>query len=149
MAILMPIPNMTNLSVANEDYIRALVRLQEQLGRSPRAVELASHMGVGKSTVTERLQRLSRDGFIQYDRYGTICIKSKAKHKGIELTRAHRIIETFLHATLKRPASAVHDEAHKLEHAFTPESIEALYELLGKPQKDPHGQDIPRTPQTL
>ncbi len=133
---------MQHLSSTNEDYVRALVKLSVDLRRPPRAVEVAQYMKLAKSTVTERLQRLSQEGLITYDRYGTIQITRQTKKKGRKLTRAHRIIEAFLHQTLERPIESVHEEAHRLEHGFSDESIEAIYRLLQRPTHDPHGQKI-------
>ena len=37
----------------------------------------------------------------------------------------------------------VHDEAENLEHASSPRLIESLYVLMGYPETDPHGSEIP------
>jgi len=38
----------------------------------------------------------------------------------------------------------IHQEAHRLEHAFSDKSVEKIRKLLGNPKKDPHGKPIPQ-----
>ena len=54
----------------------------------------------------------------------------------------HRVIETFLVKVLKQDKEKVHEEAHKLEHAFSDYSINKIYQILGKPKTGVHGEDI-------
>jgi len=44
---------------------------------------------------------------------------------------------------LKIDSKNVHQEAHRLEHAFSDDSINKIKKLLGNPKKDPHGKPIP------
>lgn len=130
------------ISSTKEDYLRSIYYLEQIHGRSPKTTEIAKYLGLGKSTVSERLQDLSNSGFIQHSRYGAIAMENKGRTIAQRLTAKHRIIEVFLHKILKRPVAELHNEAHRLEHAFSDESIEALKVLLGNPKVDPHGQPI-------
>lgn len=130
------------LTSTKEDYLRSIYYLEQKHGRSPKASEIAQYLDLGKSTVSERLQALSKQKFISYSRYGSITLEPSGREIAEALTTKHRIIEVFLHQILKRPITELHEEAHKLEHAFSDESIEALKTLLGNPKTDPHGKPI-------
>lgn len=130
------------LTSTKEDYLRSIYYLEQIHGRSPKASEIAQYLDLGKSTVSERLQDLAKQGYIQYSKYGTIALESRGKAVAEKLTMKHRLIEVFLHKILNRPVEALHEEAHRLEHAFSDESIEALKKLLGNPTLDPHGKPI-------
>ena len=52
-------------------------------------------------------------------------------------------IERFLQDMLRVNAKKIHEEAHRLEHAFSDESINRLRKVLGNPKYDPHGKPIP------
>ena len=129
------------LTATREDYIREIERLSRD-NSAARPIEIARNLGLARSTVTERLKSLQQDGYVHAEKYKAVSLSTKGQAVAHELTRAHRIIETFLFTILKRPIESVHDEAHHLEHAFAPESIDALYSLLGKPTHDPHGKPI-------
>ncbi len=132
------------LTATREDYIREIARLL-YTHEVARPVEIAKRLGLARSTVTERLQSLQQDGYVEGGKYQSVTLSKKGQQVARSLTRTHRIVETFLHEVLKRPAEEIHEEAHALEHAFSQESIEAIYELLGHPTHDPHGQPIPNS----
>ncbi len=131
------------MTETREDYLRAIYYLE---GKNSviKAVDIARYLNLRKSTVTERLQALAENNFISYERYGKIKLLQKGRTIAKELTKKHRLIEVFLYQLLHRPKDKVHEEAHKLEHAFSSDSIKALQKLLGNPQTDPHGQPIPQ-----
>jgi DtxR family transcriptional regulator, Mn-dependent transcriptional regulator len=61
----------------------------------------------------------------------------------LRLVRRHRLIESFLLEHLGYTWEDVHVEAERLEHAVSDEFTERLAELLGHPDRDPHGAPIP------
>jgi DtxR family transcriptional regulator, Mn-dependent transcriptional regulator len=63
--------------------------------------------------------------------------------EALRLVRRHRLIETFLLEHLGYSWQDVHEEAERLEHAVSDEFTERLAELLGHPDRDPHGDLIP------
>jgi DtxR family Mn-dependent transcriptional regulator len=65
------------------------------------------------------------------------------------MVRRHRLIETFLVRTLGYGWEQVHDEAEHLEHAVSDFMIERIDALLDFPQRDPHGDPIPRADGTV
>lgn len=130
------------ISSTKEDYLRSIYYLEQIHGRSAKVTEVAKYLDLGKSTVSERLQDLAKHGLIRYSKYGVIALETSGREIAESLTIKHRLIEVFLHKMLHRPVAELHDEAHKLEHAFSDESIEALKSLLGNPKVDPHGKPI-------
>ena len=89
------------------------------------------------------LRNLNNDGLIQYRRYSRIKLTKKGLNSAKNLTARHRIIETFLNEMLNINKKSIHEEAHRLEHAFSNESIEKIRVLLHNPKTDPHGKPIP------
>ena len=130
-------------STNKEDYLRAIYHLMEE-NQDVRSVEVADYLDITKPSVSEMLKNLYKDGFIQYKKYSKIQFTKKGLNTAKNLTASHRIIETFLKDTLKINPQNIHNEAHKLEHAFSDESIEKLRILLKNPRTDPHGKPIPK-----
>ena len=129
-------------SANREDYLRAIYHLMEE-NNEVKSVDVADYLNVSKPSVSEMLRNMDNDGFIQYKRYSRIRLTKKGLSSAKGITARHRIIETFLDRTLKIDPKNIHKEAHKLEHAFSDESIEKIRRLLHNPKTDPHGKPIP------
>src|SRR3989338_2359447 len=129
-------------SISREDYLRAMYHLMEEK-YEVRSVEVADYLNVSKPSVSEMLKNLNADGLIQYKKYSKINLTKKGFNLAKNLTARHRIIEAFLKDMLKISPKSIHGEAHRLEHAFSQESIDKMKKLLNNPKKDPHGKPIP------
>jgi len=131
-------------TAVKEDYLRAIFRLQEENPDPVRAVDVASYLHLSRSTVSERIRELDRQGYIKHAKYGRLSFTRRGHTVARKLTHKHRMIEVFLHDMLKFSASEAHTEAHRLEHALSDKVIERLGDLLGNPTVDPHGSQIPQ-----
>jgi DtxR family Mn-dependent transcriptional regulator len=129
------------VSPAKEDYIRAIYLLEEA-GKAPGIIEIAKRLNLSKSTVSERIKELTEAGLTISKPYSTISLSKQGQALGKKMTYKHRLIEVFLYRTLKLPKGLVHDEAERLEHAFSDEVIEQLDIFLKHPTHDPHGSRI-------
>lgn len=125
-----------------EDYLRGLYILQEEKGEI-KSIDLAHYLNISKPSVSEMIQKLNKEGVISYKKYSKIKFTSKGRKLAQKLTSKHRLIELFLKNMLKIKSNNVHQEAHRLEHAFSDDSIVKLRKILGDPKKDPHGKPIP------
>lgn len=133
------------VSPTHEDYIRAIYLLQEA-GAAPGIIQIAKRLNLSKSTVSERIKELTRDGLTISKPYSTISLTKEGLALGRKMTYKHRLIEVFLHQTLKLPKDKVHPEAEQLEHAFSDEVIKRLDAFLKHPTHDPHGSPLPKLP---
>ena len=126
-----------------EDYLRGLYILEEEKGEI-KSIDLANYLNVSKPSVSEMVKELDKGGLISYRKYSKLNFTRKGREVAKKLTSKHRIIELFLKNIVKLNSKNVHEEAHRLEHAFSEESIKRIRKLLGNPKKDPHGKPIPR-----
>jgi len=129
-------------SINKEDYLRGIYHLLEDEGYV-RSVDLADYLNITKPSVSEMLKELNNEGLIVYKKYSKLIFTSKGRTIARKLTFKHRIIESFLKNILRIDSQNIHEEAHRLEHAFSDKSIEKLRGLLGNPKEDPHGKPIP------
>jgi len=128
-----------------EDYLRALYEIYERLDDKKsgiKSVELAKKLGVSKPTASEVLKKLDEGGYLSAEPYSPIFLTHKGLREGKRLIHAHRVIEVFLAKVLKYSPRKVENETHKLEHAFSKESVEKLDEFLEHPTTCPHGEKI-------
>lgn len=128
---------------SREDYLRAMYVLEENDG--VKSVKLANYLNVSKPSVSEMMRNMGSEGLVTYRRYGSVKFTGKGRRMGVKLTAKHRLIELFLRDVLKLKSKELHDEAHRLEHAFSDESIRSMKKLLHNPKFDPHGKPIPHT----
>lgn len=141
-------------SRAKEDYLKAIYECEEKNGIA-RTTHLADKLGVRAATVTEMIQRLSKESHrtIIYKRHQGVRLTPTGRKIALGIVRRHRLLETFLHRTLKLTWAQVHEEAEVLEHHISHLVTEAIDRHLDFPQFDPHGEPIPdknghMTPQT-
>ena len=86
---------------------------------------------------------------MQYERYRGASLTGRGLAEALRLVRRHRLIETFLTEYLAYSWQDVHEEAERLEHTVSDKFTERLSELLGHPDRDPHGGPIPAADGTL
>lgn len=131
---------MTNIS--QEDYLTAIYRNLDDAGEIKPNL-LAVKLEISNAAVTDMLRKLSRDGFVDYQKYKSIKLTSEGESYAKNMLRRHRIWEVFLHQSLGMPWDKVHEEAEKLEHSSSDDLINLLEEFLEYPEVDPHGYPIP------
>lgn len=136
---------------AVEDYVKAIYALTGRGdARGERATlaragtqEVAHRLGVSAASATRMLQRLSLTGLVEYEPYHGAGLTPEGERLALEVIRHHRLLELYLHRALGYSWDEVHDEAERLEH-YISEDLEArIFEALGRPVLDPHGDVIP------
>jgi DtxR family Mn-dependent transcriptional regulator len=127
---------------AQEDYLKALYNLHGDLRPVPTR-DLAHKLGVSSPSVSEMVTRLTAQGLIEHDRYRGQQLTREGRKVALELVRHHRLLEMFLVQVLGYSWDEVHDEAERLEHVISERMEERIFELLGRPELDPHGHAIP------
>lgn len=88
------------------------------------------------------LKKLKKCRLIEHASYKKIRLTLKGRRESIVVTKKHRIIESFLFKILNLKPTLIHKEAHKLEHAFSDNSISKINALLKNPKFCPHGKPI-------
>jgi DtxR family Mn-dependent transcriptional regulator len=127
---------------AQEDYLKALYHLHGDHQPVPTR-DLAQRLGISSPSVSEMVTRLSAQGLVEHDRYRGQQLTREGRKVALELVRHHRLLEMFLVQVLGYSLDEVHDEAERLEHVISERMEERIFELLGRPQLDPHGHAIP------
>src|SRR2546421_12056089 len=127
---------------AQQDYLKALYLL----GGDERAVpprDLAQRLGISSPSVSEMVTRLTAQGLVEHDRYRGQQLTRDGRKVALELVRHHRLLEMFLVRVLGYSWDEVHEEAERLEHVISERMEQRIFEALGRPHLDPHGDPIP------
>ena len=105
--------------------------------------ELAQRLGISSPSVSEMVTRLTAQGLVEHDRYRGQQLTREGRKVALELVRHHRLLEMFLVQVLGYSWDEVHEEAERLEHVISERMEQRIFELLGRPELDPHGHVIP------
>ncbi|PPK92268.1 DtxR family Mn-dependent transcriptional regulator [Kineococcus xinjiangensis] len=143
----MPRPRTTpapDLTSTTEDYLKEVWTAREWTDEPVTTSLLAQRMGFSRSTVSEAVRKLTDQGLLAHERYGSIELTEEGRAAAVGMVRRHRLIETFLVEYLGYGWDEVHDEAEVFEHAVSDKFVERLAQRLGDPDRDPHGDPIPR-----
>lgn len=131
------------LSLAEENYLKAIYHLSDDGAKDVLTNELADSMNTKAASVTDMIKKLSAKELITYKKYYGVNVTAKGKGRALQVIRKHRLWETFLVQKLNFTWDEVHEIAEQLEHIRSPRLIEKLDEFLGFPTVDPHGDPIP------
>ncbi len=132
-----------DLTPVAQDYLKAVWNAQEWSQAPVTTKFLADRMGVGPSTVSETVRRLTGLGLVDHAPYGAITLTDLGRASAVAMVRRHRLLESFLVSELGYGWDEVHDEAEVLEHAVSDLLIARIDAKLGHPSRDPHGDPIP------
>jgi ABC-type Mn2+/Zn2+ transport system permease subunit len=134
------------LQIACEDVLGVLYRREEAVarGEQPRAewpVEEARRAGRGwPRLLAVPLLRWRGEVERQAD---TIRLTGRGRERAAFLVRSHRLWETYLTEHGVLPLDHLHEPAERMEHFIDPALQEELAADLNRPQRDPHGREIP------
>jgi DtxR family Mn-dependent transcriptional regulator len=125
-----------------DEYLEAILDLAE--GQTPvKTGDLAARLKVAPASATEALQRMCREGLVDYEAYKGASLTEKGMARARSVKRKHRLLEVFLTKKLGLRGRKVHDEACKMEHSLSDDVEAALCRMLGAPKKCPDGEPIP------
>ena len=127
---------------SQEDYLKALYHLHGDTRPVPTR-DLAQRLGISSPSVSEMVGRLVTQGLVEHDRYRGQQLTKEGRKVALELVRHHRLLEIFLVQVLGYSWDEVHEEAERLEHVISERMEQRIFDLLGRPELDPHGHAIP------
>src|SRR5829696_457849 len=139
------IPRSPSPSVGN--YLKAIWESAEEGAASTK--DVADRLSFSYASVSNMFARLREMGLVEYERYHGASLTEEGLSEALRLVRRHRLIETFLLEQLGYSWEDVHEEAEQLEHSVSDRFTERLAEVLGHPERDPHGDPIPAQDGTL
>ena len=137
--------------MAMENYLLSIIRLQEQ-DTKVTAAQLSEHfkslpMGEGLGTslpsVSAMIRRMTREKLVTTSSDKEISLTKLGLTEAESILRRHRLAERLAVDVLKVDLRRAHEEAHRLEHAFSPYLESRVVEILGYPTTCPFGHPIP------
>ncbi|MBU1136225.1 MAG: metal-dependent transcriptional regulator [Nanoarchaeota archaeon] len=126
---------MENLKRGEEDYLRVIYDLECPHKPGVKAVDISKRLGISKSSVSEMLRKLNSKNLIKIQPYSKIFLTRQGRKKAENQYTKHRVITKFMKKFLNHDEDMAIKESHKLEHAFSEDSIQILKEIIGGKRK--------------
>ena len=141
----------TRLSMAVENYLLSIVRLEEQGMRISAALlsehfkSLPSAEGLGTSlpSVSAMIRRMTRETLVNVGPEKQITLTKVGRVFAESVLRRHRLAERLVVDVLGVELNLAHEEAHRLEHAMSPYLESKIVIMLDYPETCPFGHGIP------
>ena len=125
-----------------EMYLRTVFELEEE-GIVPLRARIAERLAQSGPTVSQTVARMERDGLLHVAGDRQLALTNAGRTLATRVMRKHRLAECLLVSVIQMPWEEVHIEACRWEHVISEEVERRLYELLGHPERCPHGNLIP------
>ena len=114
----------------------------EHGGRPGSTESLAGALALSTRAALSLVRRMEAQGLLSASAEG-LRLSADGRRYALHVVRAHRLYERYLADETTVPKEEIHERAHRLQHALSPEQIEKLDADMGHPTHDPHGDPIP------
>jgi DtxR family Mn-dependent transcriptional regulator len=115
-----------------EDYLEMVSFLSDE--GEVRVTDIASRLGVSKPSVLTALKTLEEQGLLEHERYRTVILTPKGAVRASEIRDRHNFLTLFLRDTLGVSAETAEDDACKMEHILSEETLKKM-KLLARSSK--------------
>lgn len=128
------------LTSVMEDYLEAIFDLNTEK-KVVRVKDIARRLDVKMPTVSSMLKTLRDRGLVNYEKYEYVELTRTGSEVGEEMHRRHDILLKFLTEVLKVDATVADDEACKMEHVLSEETLASLTDFMAFIQECPRAGD--------
>ena len=114
--------------IRREDYLEIISELVGLKGYAT-TLDISRHMNVSPPSVTKMLQKLDKDGYLEYEKYHGINLTSKGNQVAEVIRHKHStLLEIFEILGIKKEIA--NQDAEGMEHYLNPKTIKRLRKFL-------------------
>jgi DtxR family Mn-dependent transcriptional regulator len=110
-----------------EDYLEMVSFLSDE--GEVRVTDIASRLGVSKPSVLSALKTLEQQGLLEHQRYRTVSLTQKGILLASGIRDRHNFLTTFLRDTVGVSAEIAEEDACKMEHILSDETLRKMKSL--------------------
>jgi len=115
-----------------EDYLETILVLQEECGQV-RSIDIVNKLGYSKPSISIAMKKLRENGYISMSPDGLITLNESGLEIAKRVYNRHRVITSLFTLLGVSPEQAAED-ACKVEHDLSKETVECISEFLKKHQ---------------
>ena len=120
-----------SISTSSENYLEAIYRLSKA-GAPVRSVDVSTMLGVSKASVNKAVSVLREAGMVDQELYGSILLTPSGKERAKEVFHRHCMLKTFLTEILGVRTEIAEEDACRMEHVISDETMVRLTGYLQK-----------------
>ena len=121
--------------IRREDYLEIISELVGLKGYAT-TLDISRHMNVSPPSVTKMLQKLDKDGYLEYEKYHGINLTSKGNQVAEAIRQKHStLLEIFEILGIKKDIA--NQDVEGMEHYLNPKTIKRLRKFLGFLKSNP------------
>ncbi|MHA2404140.1 MAG: metal-dependent transcriptional regulator [Candidatus Kariarchaeaceae archaeon] len=117
-----------NLSETTENYLKRIYFLTSKK-KQARMSEIAKSMNRSLSSVTEAVQRLAKEGFLNYEKYGKVTFTPKGEEIAKNIQENFSLMNDLLQ-TLGIPEDTSIIDACAMEHDISETTMDTISEFI-------------------
>jgi Mn-dependent DtxR family transcriptional regulator len=119
-----------HIQESGEMYLETIHVLLQRNGHV-RSIDISEHMGYSKPSVSRAVGLLKNGGYITVDKDGLISLTGEGLELANKIYERHTVLTQFL-VKLGVNAEVAAEDACKLEHAISDESLAAIKAFIQK-----------------
>jgi len=116
-----------------EDYLEAILIHTERYSHPPSAGDLGKSLHIDEGDVRTHMGELEQLGDVTLQNDGGIALTDQGITTGKQITKKHETLQCFLSEILGMDTTSASDEACRIEHAVSDETIDRLGNYLRSP----------------
>ena len=111
-----------------EDYVELVYNLQKKKERV-HTNDIANVLDVNPASVTEIFQKLSTEGYIDYEKYSGVTLTEKGKRIALQIKNKHEALRDFL-LFLGLDEKTAEKDACEMEHILHPDTMNVIVKFV-------------------
>jgi len=113
-----------------EDYLEAIYELTGEKGApEARVSNIAKSLRVTRPSVVGMIKHLVEHGLVDHAHYGGVELTQQGRDVAREMWHRHQVLRRFLEEVLGLDAVLAEEDACRMEHTLSPETIERFLAL--------------------
>lgn len=124
--------NDNNITPVLENYLETIFNLEEKskFVSGVRITDIAGCLKRSKASVNTAIKSLTKLGHIKHEPYGNIELTDSGRKIARDIAEKHTILYQFLIQVLYVEEKKANDEACKIEHAMSRDTVKKFREFL-------------------
>lgn len=117
------------MTASQEDYLKTIYILILHKNEA-RVTDIADYLQVSKASVNRALKSLKEIEFVDYEAYGEIKLTERGKEEATNVIKKHNVLKAFLIQILNVDSKTAEDEAKKMKHAISEDTVNKFSEYI-------------------